>query len=85
MQAEVAAKNILNVEKVILDQENTHFLFYITENLFGDEEFPCFRGVILDKSTNQSVDPKSPTNIILNFAYSDVFFRENNIVEVCAD
>jgi len=86
-EAETAAQ-YLNVEFVILEKESRKSYFYITEIEYApddvEEEYPCFRGVVVSKKTGTVVDPSTDEGIITSFPYSDTFY-DGFVVINCAD
>lgn len=76
------AQSYLNMT-ASLEQETTKSYFFTTAS-FGDEEFPCFEGVVIDKATGEVAQPGLDQEVNLSFSYSDTFI-EGSTVRVCAD
>ncbi len=87
-EAEKRAKEHLDVEYVKLEKESEKSYFFLTNLEFTDDEsadeFPCYRGVVVDKETLQVVDPLLDLEIVISFPYSDTRV-DGFIVVNCAD
>ena len=87
-QALKNAKDFLNVEVVTLEDESQKSYFFVTELEYDEddltEDYPCFRGVVVDKASSLVVAPKSDPQIKLTYAYSDTHIQGNVVIN-CAD
>ena len=85
--AEKTAKEYLGAE-VTLSSETSQSYFFITGLEYKeedvDQEYPCFRGVVVSKSTNEVAEPSSDDQLEIFFAYSDTYF-DGLVVVNCAD
>lgn len=81
-EAEKTASGYLKAE-VRLDQQSPWSYFFIT-GLEGDDEFPCIRGVVVNKQSGKIVAPNSDAEIKIDFSYSDTRIEDLTVVN-CAD
>ena len=86
--AQENAKDYLEVETVTLDDESDKSYFFVTELEFKEddiaEDYPCFRGVVVNKQSGQVVAPSTDPKIKITYAYSDTDI-EGLVVINCAD
>lgn len=86
--AEKVALSILGVNSVVLEDESENSYFFVTEIEYEaddiDEDYPCIRGVLIDKVDNQPLDPRSDPMIQVEFDYS-LTVIDGFVVKNCAD
>ena len=87
-EARSVAAIYLRVDNVSLESESENSYFLVTELEYEKDDFtgnfPCFRGVVVNKKTNKIIDPLSDEKIQTSFDYSDTSYNDLVVIN-CAD
>ena len=85
-KAEQVALNYLKTDDVFLGSKSKKSYFFVNSYSYGNDDFPCVDGVVVDKVTLKVIGAKEDASINLNLPYSDTYIKDDGIIVInCAD